>query len=177
MEGYRRHVKAVIPPEHRSEVEAVDALAARLHAHIRDTRAEIEQIHVHGAMSSAVQAHFAELLRVELGFGEEVVLTPQSGFVTRARPDFFFGLGPGRGVIAEVERGGTTTNNHDLKDLWKAHLSPDSHHLFLIVPASNWKADGSARERPFPLVARRIGAFFGDRRREIDVLSAHVFAY
>ena len=88
-----------------------------------------------------------------------------------------FFLWPGRGVIAEVERGGTNTNNHDLKDLWKAHLSPDSHHLFLIVPWNNWKADGSARERPFQVVARRIGAFFGDPRREIDVLSAHIFAY
>lgn len=155
----------------------VDELAQRLLSHIHNTRAQIAKIHVHGAQSSVVQAHFDKLLVRELGFGREVVLTPQSGFVTRARPDFFFRLGSGRGVIAEVERGGTTTNNHDLKDLWKAHLSPDSHHLFLIVPRNNWKADGSAREQPFPLVARRIGAFFGDPRREIDVLSAHIFAY
>ena len=170
-------MKVAIPPGRASEVDEVDALAQRLLGHIRVTSAEIAAIHVHGAKSLAVQAHFSKLLRLELGFGEEVVLTPQSGFVTQARPDFFFTLGPGRGVIAEVERGGTTTNNHDLKDLWKAHLSPDSHHLFLIVPWNNWKADGSARERPFQVVARRIGAFFGDPRREIDVLSAHIFAY
>lgn len=160
-----------------AELDAVDELAQRLLSHIEDTTSEIAAIHVHGATSKTVQDHFAGLLRLELGFDEEVVLTPQSGFVTHARPDFFFSLGLGRGVIAEVERGGTTTNNHDLKDLWKAHLSPDSHHLFLIVPRNNWKADGSARERPFQIVARRIGAFFGDPRREIDVLSAHIFAY
>ena len=177
MDGYRRHVKGVVPPQHSVELAAVDELAQRLRAHIDDTSAEIATIHVHGAKSLAVQAHFAKLLRLELEFGEEVVLTPQSGFVTQARPDFFFSLGPGRGVIAEVERGGTTTNNHDLKDLWKAHLSPDSHHLFLIVPHNNWKEDGSPRERPFQTVARRLGAFFGDPRREIDVLSVHVFAY
>lgn len=177
MEGYRRHVRVAVPPEHRAEVEAVDSLAKRLVDHIEDTRTEIAAIHVHGAKSAAVQAHFADLLRVELGFGEEMVLTPQSGFVTQARPDFFFRLSEGRGVIAEVERGGTTTNNHDLKDLWKAHLSPDSHHLFLIVPWNNWKEDGTARERPFQIVARRIGAFFGDPRREVDLLSAHIFAY
>lgn len=170
-------MKVAVPPERAAEVGEVDALAQRLVTHIQDTSADIAAIHVHGAKSLAVQAHFAKLLRLELGFGEEVVLTPQSGFVTQARPDFFFSLGPGRGVIAEVERGGTTTNNHDLKDLWKAHLSPDSHHLFLIVPWNNWKANGSARERPFQIVARRIGAFFGDPRREIDVLSAHIFAY
>ena len=177
MEGYRRHVKAVVPPEHAAEVEAVDRLATRLINHVEATRVEIAAIHIHGASSSAIQHHFAMLLRAELGFSEEVVLTPQTGFVTQARPDFFFRLGPGRGIIAEVERGGTTTNNHDLKDLWKAHLAPDAHHLFLIVPLNNWRADGSARERPFQLVSRRLGAFFGDSRREIDVLSVHVFAY
>lgn len=177
MEGYRRHVKAVVPPAYAAEVAVVDRLAARLRNHIAATSDEIAAVHIHGAASKSIQDHFSLLLRVELGFGEEVVLTPQTGFVTQARPDFFFRLGRDRGIIAEVERGGTTTNNHDLKDLWKAHIAPDSHHLFLIVPRNNWKADGSARERPFHLVARRLGAFFGDPRREIDVLTAHVFAY
>ena len=156
---------------------AVDALAQKLVAHVVATATEIASLHVHGASSKAIQDHFAILLREGLGFGEEVVLTPQTGLVTQARPDFFFELTDGRGIIAEVERGGTITNNHDLKDLWKAHVAPDAHHLFLIVPHSNWKGDGSPRERPFQTVARRLGAFFGDPRREIDVLSVHVFAY
>jgi len=97
--------------------------------------------------------------------------------VTRARPDFVFRLGAERGVIAEVERGGTTTNNHDLKDLWKTHVAQDAQHLFLIVPNNNWREDGRPREKPIPLVSRRLGAFFGDPRREIDVISVHVFGY
>lgn len=177
MDGYARHVKASISPEQAIELAEVDSLAERLLAHIAATREEIALLHVHGAKSKAIQDHFAKLLREDLGFGEEVVLTPQSGLVTQARPDFFFELNQGRGIIAEVERGGTTTNNHDLKDLWKAHVAPDAHHLFLIVPRNNWKEDGSPRERPFQIVARRLGAFFGDPRREIDVLSVHVFAY
>lgn len=177
MEGYARHVRAVVPPEQLAELAEVDSLAKRLLAHISDTREAIGTLHVHGAKSKAIQDHFAILLREELGFGEEVVLTPQSGLVTHARPDFFFELAEGRGIIAEVERGGTITNNHDLKDLWKAHVAPDAHHLFLIVPLNNWKQDGSPRERPFQTVSRRLGAFFGDPRREIDVLSVHVFAY
>jgi hypothetical protein len=56
-------------------------------------------------------------------------------------------------------------------------VAPDAQHLFLIVPENNWREDGTARERPFGLVARRPGGFFGDSRREIDVLSAHVFGY
>lgn len=177
MDGYARHVKAHLAPEQALEMQAVDGLAKKLLAHIDDTTAEIAALHVHGAKSKAIQDHFAILLREELGFGEEVVLTPQSGLVTQARPDFFFELMDGRGIIAEVERGGTITNNHDLKDLWKAHVAPDAHHLFLIVPYNNWKGDGTPRERPFQTVARRLGAFFGDPRREIDVLSVHVFAY
>jgi|SRR4051794_15000498 len=155
----------------------VDLLARGLRQHVSETAEEIKALHVHGAPSSAVQAHFSRLLRDRLGFREEVVLTPQEGLVTRARPDFVFELARGRGVIAEVERGGTTTNNHDLKDLWKTHVAPDAQHLFLMVPNKNWRADGSPREKPFPLVARRLGAFFGDERREIDVLSVHVFGY
>ncbi|WP_264029293.1 hypothetical protein [Cellulosimicrobium sp. SH8] len=177
MEGYARHVKAVIPSEYAAELQTVDGLALQLVEHIALTREMIATIHVHGAQSKAIQEHIAALLRVQLGFGEEVVLTPQTGFVTHARPDFFYPLAPHRGIIAEVERGGTITNNHDLKDLWKAHVAPDAHHLFLIVPTNNWKADGTPRERPFQVVSRRLGAFFGSPRREIDVLSAHVFAY
>lgn len=177
MDGYARHVKANVSPDQAIELEAVDDLAAKLLAHIASTATDIATLHVHGAKSKAIQDHFAKLLREDLGFSEEVVLTPQSGLVTQARPDFFFELTEGRGIIAEVERGGTTTNNHDLKDLWKAHVAPDAHHLFLIVPWNNWKEDGSPRERPFQIVARRLGAFFGDPRREIDVLSVHVFAY
>lgn len=172
-----RHVKAVVPPELAAELSDVDHLAERLVAHIAETRMELAALHVHGAPSKSIQDHFTKLLCDELGFGEEVVLTPQTGLVTHARPDFFFPIAEGRGILAEVERGGTTTNNHDLKDLWKAHVAPDAHHLFLIVPYNNWKADGSPRERPFRIVSRRLGAFFGEARREIDVLSVHVFAY
>lgn len=177
MEGYTRHAKATSCPMEIAELEVVDSLATRLRVHIAATAAEIAALHVHGAQSKAIQDHFAILLRQQLGFGEEVLLTPESDFVTHARPDFYFRLSDGRGIIAEVERGGTITNNHDLKDMWKVHMAANAQHLFLIVPRNNWREDGSPRERPFPVVSRRLGAFFGVARREIDVLSLHVFAY
>ncbi len=160
-----------------AELALVDELASELIRHIDATTDEIASLHVHNASSRSIQDHFATLLRDHLGFEEEVVLTPQDGLVTRARPDFFYRFDSRRGVLAEVERGGTTTNNHDLKDLWKAHVSIDAQHLFLIVPNHNWRADGTPREKPFPLVARRLGAFFGDPRREVDVVSVNVFGY
>lgn len=33
------------------------------------------------------------------------------------------------------------------------------------------------RETPFVRVINRLSAFFGDERREVDVLSCHVFGY
>lgn len=132
---------------------------------------------MHGAPSSAVQAIVSTILKAGLGFEEEVLLTRDDGIISRPRPDFYYRLGPNEGVIAEVERGGTVTNNHDLKDMWKAHIAPNAQHLFLFVPNSNWREAGSPRERPFVRVTHRIGAFFGDPRREIDVLSCHIFGY
>lgn len=159
------------------EVSAVEALAERLRRHLEESFDLIDAVHVHGAGSMAVQEIVAGLLCKELGFEEERRISAEVGLTTRARPDFYYDLKEGRGILAEVERGGTTTNNHDLKDFWKAHLSPDTQHLFLIVPNANWREDGTARERPFPRVVQRLGVFFGDPRREVDVLTAHVFGY
>ena len=176
-DDYVRHVRRHVTPAQASELVEVDRLAQLLRRFLSQSRHAIDEVHVHGADSSRVQALVSELLRERLGFGEEVVLTPQDGLVTRARPDFFYRLDSSRGILAEVERGGTTTNNHDLKDMWKTHIAPDAQHLFLVVPISNWSESGKAREKPYHRVAQRIGAFFGDERREVDVVSAHVFGY
>lgn len=173
---YERFVRSTATAEELAEVERVDVLAQQLLDHIARSAPRIDRVHVHGASSATVQAILGELLS-DVGFKPEVVLTPQDGLVTRARPDFFFSLAESRGIIAEVERGGTTTNNHDLKDFWKTHIAKDAHHLFLMVPLANWNRMGLPREKPFVRVVNRISAFFGDARREVDVLSAHVFGY
>ncbi|MDO8106390.1 hypothetical protein Q6348_04170 [Isoptericola sp. b441] len=174
---HARFVRSGLDAAGVAELELVDALAEELADHLVSQAARIDVVHVHRAQSSAVQSIVADLLREQLGFRDEVVLTPQDGFVTHARPDFVYSLGPGRGIIAEVERGGTTTNNHDLKDLWKTHIASDAQHLFLIVPNANWNEAGVAREHPYTRVLTRLGSFFGDPRREIDVVSLHVFGY
>ena len=155
----------------------MDALASQLTTHLETSTSEIDLVHIHRAPNSAVQSIVSTLLREHLGFREEVVLAPSEGFITHARPDFIDALGPGRGIIAEVERGGTTTNNHDLEDLWKTHIANDAQHLFLVVPNANWNEAGAAREHPYARVLVRLGSFFGDPRREIDVVSLHVFGY
>lgn len=173
---YERFVRSSLTPEEVSEVEGVDRIAGLLRAHLESEEARVDIAHVHGAQSSVIQAILGELL-LRSGFDTEVVLTPEDGFVTRARPDFVFRLGPKRGILAEVERGGTVNNNHDLKDVWKAHIAPDAQHLFLVVPNSNFREDGSPREKPFVRVVHRAASFFGDPRREIDLLSMHILGY
>jgi len=178
MEGnWARFVRASLSDSEVAEMARVDVLASQVALHLESSTEEIRAAHVHGAQSSEIQAIVSRLLKDQVGFSEEVLLTPQEGFVTSARPDFVFRLGPGRGILAEVERGGTVNNHHDLKDFWKAHVAPDAQHLFLIVPFANWKPSGQPRERPFIRVSNRLSAFFGDSRREVDVLSAHVFGY
>lgn len=173
----RSFARRSLSDEQRLEVERVQTLAEHLRQELVTRETAINQAHVVNANSAAIQAIVAEVLEGELQFVQEVVLTPQDGLVTRARPDFVFRLGDERGVMAEVERGGTVNNNHDLKDMWKAHIAADIQHLMLIVPNSNWTRLGSPREKPFPRVINRVGASFGSERREVDVLSAHVYGY
>jgi hypothetical protein len=174
--GHQRLVRHALTPAEAAEVARVDSIAERVLRFLEEESAEIDQAHVFGAQSSVIQTILNRLL-AQAGFLSEVVITPEDGFVTRARPDFFLTLSPGRGILAEVERGGTVTNNHDLKDVWKAHIAPNAQHLFLVVPNSNFSGDGSPREKPFNRVQSRASSFFGDPRREIDIVSLHVFGY
>jgi hypothetical protein len=175
--SYERFTRSHLTEAELEELIRVDALAGQLRQHLQLNAEEIDVAHVHRASSGAIQSIVSRLLTEELAFGEEEILTPEEGYVTRARPDFFYRLSDERGVLAEVERGGTTTNNHDLKDLWKTHIATNAQHLFLIVPHANWNEAGRARERPFLRVKSRLGAFFGIPRREIDVVSLHLFGY
>jgi hypothetical protein len=169
--------RLTLDAEQQADVGVVAEQARVLSARLADREREIDLAHIATAGSTAIQSIVSTILLGELGFQEEVVLTKEDGLVVRPRPDFVWRIGPGRGVMVEVERGGTITNNHDLKDMWKAHVARDLQHLILVVPHSNWRANGAGRERPYPAVIRRVGAFFGDPRREVDVWSAHVIGY
>ena len=148
--------KAFPSDAERAEIATVASVVDQLVAKLTQQDVDINRAHVVGAQSSVIQAIVGATLR-DIGFGEEVVLTPQDGLVTRSRPDFVLPLGPGRGVMAEVERGGTVNNNHDLKDMWKAHIAVDIQHLVLVVPNLNWKTDGGGRERSTPACAHVLG--------------------
>ena len=68
---------------------------------------------------------------ITLGFQSE----RQGLFLKHAlRPDYHLTLASGRGVLLEVEKGKTLTNNMDLLDLWKCHICSAAQYLFLMVP-------------------------------------------
>lgn len=146
LDRYTRLTRSALSEGQQRELQDADAIAKRLKDHLDDSEADINAVHVHGAQSRDVQKIVAHLLREELGFDEETRFADEIGLTTQVRPDFILRLAEGRGILAEVERGGTTTNNDDLKDFWKTYIAPDAQHLFLVVPHANWKANGRARE-------------------------------
>lgn len=100
---YQRFVRSVLDERDRPDLARVDAVATVLRSDLDAATSDLSRAHVFGAQSSVIQRLVSSQL-VRVGFREEVVLDPHDGFVTRARPDFVFELGDGRGVIAEVER-------------------------------------------------------------------------
>lgn len=74
-------------------------------------------------------------------------------------------------------RGRGPTSTARLPTAGRARRGRARRHLFLVVPNASWNAAQPAREHPFQRVRLRLRTFFGDRRREVDVLSVHVFGY
>ena len=75
--SYQRWVRSSLTDSELAELELVDGLAATLGRHLDETLDDVKRLHIHGAQSKSLQDHFATILLEELGFEEEVVLTPQ----------------------------------------------------------------------------------------------------
>lgn len=117
----------------------------------------------------------------------DAIVTPiasQHGFVsqrkdlfaeypTRLRPDWYRPVGDS-GIILEIERGKTLTNNMDLLDLWKCHICREAHHLFLVVPMRVVRNYGT--ENVYSRVAARMQTFVMPEN-QVNVASIAVFGY
>ena len=158
-----------------SEFADASALAAQLAARMERevVRFAISEVHKLGGRSQDVQ----EILRrdlEDLGFQNEKKGLFAEMSVSALRPDFYRPLGR-TGIIAEVERGKTITNNMDLLDLWKCHICPNADFLFLIVPMDRRSEDGTSI-RAFEQAARRLGTFF-EPRNYVHVEATFLFGY
>jgi hypothetical protein len=139
-----------------------------------ETKQQIREQHVLGASSARIQ----EIVRRKaeaLGFEHEKEGLFRSSTVRALRPDYFFAMGDS-GILLEVERGKTTTNNMDLLDFWKCHICERAEYLFLLVPQERRSAKGTVL-RHFRQVNKRLGVFFDDEKNYVNVNAVYLFGY
>lgn len=142
-----------------AEWDAVHALGLQLLRSLNDP-ATLERIAVANRPRSS-SADVQEAIRPSaetLGFRSE-----QRGLfadsIPGLRPDYFRAINE-TGILLEVERGKTTTNNMDLLDFWKCHICKHADYLFLLVPNALQHRDGMTPKKEYTAVARRLAQFF-----------------
>jgi hypothetical protein len=158
------------------EFSAVRGVADRLLDRLNapDSLERIAAANQPGQSSAMVQAAFRDAA-TELGFRSEAVGL-FGGYENRAlRPDYFLPLGD-TGILMEVERGKTTTNNMDLLDFWKCHLCEHAHYLFLLVPQELRHNPTMTPKKEYAAVVKRLGSFFVPRNRT-NVRAVFIFGY
>lgn len=94
-------------------------------------------------------------------------------YPTRLRPDWYRPVNDS-GILLEIARGKTLTNNMDLLDLWKCHICREAHHLFLVVPLLVTRTYGP--ENVYSRVVGRMQTFVMPEN-QVNVASIAVFGY
>jgi len=154
-----------------SEYDRVSEYAHSLLSYIQlpEVSNRISRANQKGTSSSEIQACFLEHA-LKLGFQSE----KQGLFSNNAlRPDYYLQLAPNRGIILEVEKGKTLTNNMDILDLWKCHICSYAQYLFLIVPIH---AQNAGSRNVFDNVVKRMGPFFS-KGNYVGVYGLFIFGY
>lgn len=164
-----------VSPPTDDELAEVRALAEKLERALnsRDTVAALAAIPAIGGTSHEVDEIVTPIAR-ELGF-ESQKKDLFADYPVRLRPDWYRPVSDGRGgILFEVERGKTLTNNMDLLDLWKCHICREADHLFLVVP--NQVQRGYGIENVYSRVVERMRTFTTEENR-VNVDSIAVFGY
>ncbi len=137
----------------------VEQLADRLIKELNapETLKRIHEANRPGTSSAKVQEAFRPSAE-RLGFQSERKRL-FSDTIPGLRPDYFIRLND-FGIILEVERGKTTTNNMDLLDFWKCHICGKASYLFLLVPKALKHNPKMTPKNEFRSVERRLAQFF-----------------
>lgn len=159
-----------------TEYSTIQTISNTLLEHLNTAEARIllSEANAPGHSSAMVQATFA-LFSENLGFVSEAKGLFKEYPTAALRPDFFLPVGD-TGILMEVERGKTTTNNMDLLDLWKCHLCTHADYLFLMVPQALQHNSSMAPKKEYNSVVKRLGTFFMDGNLT-NVRGLHVFGY
>jgi hypothetical protein len=96
---------------------------------------------------------------------------PSSGL----RPDYFKRVNNNTGIIMEVERGKTTTNNMDMLDIWKCHICKEANYLFMIVPMIRQTQKGNSTQ-VFNKVVKRVSSFY-HKENYINIDGVFILGY
>jgi len=135
----------------------------------KEVNERIQNANSKGTHSKKIQDIIMEFA-ISLGFKnekEELFLKYKN---SKLRPDFYKKLDKG-GILIEVEKGKTITNNMDLLDVWKCHICEEANHLFLIVPI-----EVTHTKNVFNIVCNRTSSFFKEQNY-INIDSVTVFGY
>ncbi|WP_104105473.1 hypothetical protein [Nocardioides sp. 616] len=173
--GTKRTIYALDKWAETEEFRAVEELSDQLLAHLitRPARELLARANMPGISSAEVQATFLPYA-LELGFTSEAKGLFLE-YENKLRPDYYRAVGKS-GVLLEVERGKTTTNNMDLLDMWKCHLCRHADFLFLMVPQALKHNHGMTPKREYSAVVKRLGTFFMDGNAT-NVRAVHIFGY
>ncbi|MGA3082395.1 MAG: hypothetical protein ABSD44_13660 [Terracidiphilus sp.] len=141
------------------ELEEVRGIAEQLRDHLDkpEVLSAIKEQHVINGTSQQIQAVLSKGIE-DLGFEREKRGLFKEQKVSSLRPDFYRKVGTS-GILLEIERGKTITNNMDLLDLWKCHLCPTADFLFLVVPNKRVSENGTSI-RAFEQASKRLSTFF-----------------
>ena len=141
----------------KKEIAEIRDIANKLNSHLKkkETIQLIKDKHIVEASSKVIQDIILPFATGELNF-----ISEKKGLFNdyRLRPDYYLKTSTS-GILLEVERGKTITNNMDLLDLWKCHICEEAKYLFLIVPKIRVHRDGK-KTNIFPSVCKRIESFF-----------------
>jgi len=98
----------------------------------REVNQRIQNCNVKGTGSQVIQKIIEEIA-IPLGFKDVKQGLFKKYKDSGLRPDFYKKIRK-NGILMELERGKTTTNNMDLLDIYKCHICEEANHLFLFVP-------------------------------------------
>lgn len=132
-----------------------------------DVHVKIRESNQHGSSSKKIQDILIEYCE-KLGFESE-----KEGLFKyhNLRPDYYKKLNTG-GILLEVERGKTLTNNMDFYDLWKCHICEEANHLFLFVPQNV-----SHTKNIYETTFKRFSSFFREEKNHINIDTIFLFGY
>ena len=156
------------------EYSQVQEIAQRLLLNLNtpEVLRRIEKANLPNRSSREIQDAFIEEAQ-EIGFKSESKGLFSNYHNKALRPDYYMRVGK-NGIILEVERGKTTTNNMHLLDFWKCHICDHADYLFLMVPKE--LLHGKTIKKEFANVKNSLASFF-DEKNYKNVRGLVIYGY